>query len=151
MKAIFLDIAIDKAATLEQRASLQALRAVVADYEAAETGFGERINASKAKRGEAPVKLSSSRQRQLAALEQDRIALDADMADQFQALPSAQAILRALHFGISNQLPITRNQLKFFHPDDLTIGTAMLNKLELMAAGMMDFLQQHPGDAGEPA
>ena len=144
MKAIFIDIAVEKTASLEQRAALQALRAIVADYEAADASFSERINASKARRGEAPIKHSPDRQTYLAALEQDRMALGEDMARQFRALPSAQSILRALHSGIRYQLPITRTQHKFFHPNDLVIGTAMLDNLETPATGMADFLQRFP-------
>jgi hypothetical protein len=44
MKAIFIDIAVDKAGTPEQREALLALREVVAAYEAADAGFVERIN-----------------------------------------------------------------------------------------------------------
>lgn len=88
MKAIFIDIAVDKAGTTEQRQFLQALREVVPAYEKA---------------------------------------------------------CRTLYLGIRNRLPITRKHLKFFHPDDLAIGTAMLNKLETMAIGTADFLQRFPG------
>jgi hypothetical protein len=76
----------------------------------------------------------------------ERHNADEDMARQFHALPSAQPILRALHSVISNQLPITRKQLKFFPADDLAIGMAMLNKLETMVAGMAEFLRLFPGD-----
>ena len=89
MKAISIDIAVDKTDPSEQRAALQALR---------------------------------------------------------QGVATAEAVFRALHSGISNQLPITRKRLNSLHRDGLAIGTVMLNKLHTMATGTADFLQRLPGN-----
>ncbi len=48
MKAVFIEIAIEKAQANQQRVALQGLRDVVAAYPAADAIFGYRINASKA-------------------------------------------------------------------------------------------------------
>ncbi len=56
MKAICIDIVIDKADTTQQRQALLALRDTVAAYQTANTTFAERINTSKYRRDEAPTK-----------------------------------------------------------------------------------------------
>jgi hypothetical protein len=143
VKRIYFRIAADKAKTPSARAALEALAELAASYEEADDSFPERINASKAARGERPTKISPHMREHLSSLEDDRKALDDDLARQFRALSSASSVVRALHCAMSDDLPRAEKNLKHFHPADLLIGKDLVERKSQLVNGMAAFLSEH--------
>lgn len=146
MKAAFFRIATAKSGAPEARDALEAIGRLAADFEHADATFPDRVRESKQRRGAGAPKLDKARREQLASLDADRIALDDDLARQFEALPSAQAIVRALHGAMGADLPNARKLLKHYHPDELPLGEDMVSRKEALVAAMSDFLNRFPED-----
>ena len=146
MKRIYFRIAAEKAKTPSARAALEALAELAASYEEADDSFPERINASKAARGERPTKVSQSMREHLSSLEDDRRMIDDDLARQFRVLPSASSVVRALHYAMSDDLPRAEKDLKQFHPDNFLLGKDMVERKSQLVNGMAAIVAEHAGE-----
>lgn len=144
MRPEYFRIAATKTEDAEAIRRLRELESLAADFVRAEDSFAERINAIKAKRGEPPVKLRKHQREQLAGLDEDKRALDVQMAKDFEQLHSAQAIVWALHYALSDDLSRAVGYLKFYHPDERPLGEEMIAMKRTLHEKMQCFLQRHP-------
>ncbi|MBO9662042.1 hypothetical protein [Dokdonella sp.] len=149
MRPEYFRIAATKTEDAEAIQQLRELEALATDFVQAEDSFAERIHAIKAKRGEPPVKLRKPQREQLAALDEDRRALDVQTAKDFEQLDSAQAIVWALHYALSNDLSRAAGYLKFYHPDERPLGEEMIALKKAMHERMQHFLDRYPAQESE--
>jgi len=97
-----------------------------------ESDFETKINASKARRGEKPTRLSKSRRAQLSEYADDASALEAEQLAAFDSESSANEILTALKSGLDADLKFWTNAAKYTHPDDMPVVQEFVKaKLEL--------------------
>lgn len=118
-------IAATKTEDVEAIRRLQELQSSATELVRAEDSF-ERIDTIKAKRGEPPVKLRKHQRERLAGLDEDKRALGVQMAKDFEPLDSAQAIVWALHYALSDDLSRAAGYLKFYPPDEHPFGEEMI-------------------------
>ncbi|MBU3055934.1 hypothetical protein [Pseudomonas indica] len=144
MKAAFIRIAQGKATGTAVLSALDDIRQAAQAFEEAEATFPARIAALKAPRGESPVKLSAARRAQLAELDADRIAMDADLLRQLEAPGSAREVIESLHFGLSLDIPSARSLLKHCPPDDRPLMEELVVLKETLLARMAGFLEAFP-------
>lgn len=147
MKAAFIKIAQAKTVDLRELELLRAIETRARAFEEAQASLPDRITANKASRGEAPTRLSRGERAQLAELAQDQTELDADLLQQLSALDSAQAVIGALHFGLSLDLPMARQMLKHYAPADRVLGEEVVALEEALAAAMAAYLAEFPAPA----
>lgn len=147
MKRVYFRIAAKKARTPAARASPEALAVLAAAYEDADASFPFRINASKAARREMPTRISAAMREKLSSLEADRSELDDDLARQFRTLPGANSIVRALRHAMSSDLLTAEENLKYFHPGDLSIGRDIVDRKAQLVAAVASFLAEHSNEA----
>lgn len=145
MKAAYVRIARSKTADAAALAAIEEIEAAARAFEAAEASFPERINANKALRGEAPVKLSKAKRAQLDELANDQIDIDAEITAQLTALDSAASVIEALHFGLTQDIPRARAMLKHYPPADLPLGEELVALKERLAAAMEKYLGTRAG------
>ncbi len=151
MNAGFIRIAAAKTSNAAMAASLRRIEALALHVEEGERSFGARIDANKARRGEGPTALRASQQARLAALAQDQAALDAELARDLDALPDALEVIRAVHMGMSLDLPSSRKLLGRYHPDDLPLGEDLLARKQALVSALAEFLASYAAGAGPDA
>lgn len=149
MRPEYFRIAAAETEDAEAIGRLQELQSLAADFVRAEDSFAERINAIKARRGEPPVKLRKQQRDQLAGLDEDSRAQHAQMVKDFEQLDSAQAIVWALHYALSDDLSRAAGYLKFYHPDERPLGEEMIALKQAMLERMQRFLDQYPPQESE--
>lgn len=126
MRPEYFRIAATKTEDVEAIRRLQKLQPLATEFVRAEDSFAERIDTIKAKRGEPPVKLRKHQRERLARLDEDKRALGVQMAKDFEPLDSAQAIVWALHYALSDDLSRAAGYLKFYPPDEHPLGEEMI-------------------------
>lgn len=146
MKAAFIRIALSKTSDPNGLETLREIESAAQAFENADTSFIDRINANKALRGESPTQLSQNERAQLDELAHDQAALDADLLDQLSRLESAQAVIRALHFGLTQDIPRSRGMLKHYPAADYPLGEELVMLKEKLAAAMAAYLSQSPDE-----
>lgn len=144
MRPEYFRIAATKTVDAEAIRRLRELESLATDFVRAEDSFAEHINAIKARRGEPPVKLRKHQRDRLAGLDEDSRAQHAQMAKDFGQLDSAQAIVWALHYALSDDLSRAAGYLKFYHPDERPLGEEMIAMKQAMHEKMRRFLERHP-------
>lgn len=144
MKATFVRVAIAKASDPIDLAALQNVEAAARALEHAEASFEDRINANKALRGESPTMLSRGRQTQLDGFTADQIESDRELTEQLSRLESSYAVIEALHFGLTQDIPRARSMLKHYHPADYLLGEELVNLKEKLVVAMSSYLTQRP-------
>lgn len=150
MKAEFIRIAAAKTGDPEALAALREIEAHAAAFEEASATLADRIAASKAARGEGPVKLSKAKREQLAELEADGREIDRDLREQLQAAPTAGSVIWSLHFGLSDDAPRARSMLKYYHPDERPIGEEVVVLQERLVDALAAFLERFPEPDAAP-
>ena len=116
-----LRLALAKAATPAERAALESALSVAQELERIETGFEDKINASKAARGEKPTHLSKGRGAQVRGYSEDASAMQKEQLALFEAEFSSHEIVRSLHAGLQSDLQFWSGAAKYTHPSDLPV------------------------------
>lgn len=110
--------------------SADALSRALLDAEALsriESEFESKINASKAKRGEKPTQLSTSRRAQVNQYAADAESLQVEQLAAFNTEMSAAGIVSALKSGLDSDLQFWANAAKYTHPADLAVVEEFVN------------------------
>jgi hypothetical protein len=144
MRPAYFRIAAAKTGDADAIERLRELQSLAEEFTRAETSFPERIEAVKARRGEAPVRLRKSQREQLTELEHDSRELEERMAQDFAQLASAPEIVGALRYGFADDLSRAEGYLKFYHPDERPLGEELIALKKAMLEKMDDFLAHHP-------
>jgi hypothetical protein len=110
----------------------------------ADASFPERINANKAKRGEAPTKLSTARKQQLGELARDQIDLDFKLCSDFRQMTEPSQIVWAIHYALLQDMPNAQKFLKYYHPDDLPLGEELVRLKRRLLEAASAFLEMYP-------
>jgi hypothetical protein len=118
MFAPALRIAMTKASTLEQSRALEVALAKAEILARVAAAFEEKINASKAARGEDPTRLSRARREQLNGFSKDEAELQAQQLVAFDASTSADEIVTALKAGLRTDVQFWSGAAKHTHPGD---------------------------------
>lgn len=100
-----------------------------------ESEFEDRINASKASRGEKPTKLSKARRAQVDEYSNDAATLQAEQMTVFDSKLSAIEIVTALKAGLDSDLQFWANAAKYTHPAELPLVQELVDaKVALQAS-----------------
>lgn len=86
-----------------------------------EATFESDINASKARRGEKPTRLSKSRQSEIDGYAADASVMEAEQLATFQTERSARQIVSTLRSALNADLKFWSTATKHTHPGDLRI------------------------------
>jgi hypothetical protein len=124
---------VSSAALSKALLAAESLAAIEADFES-------RINASKAKRGEKPTKLSRSRRSQVDQYAADGATLQAEQLAEFEASLTASQIAAALAAGLGNDLQFWATAAKYTHPDDMPVVNEFVNAKRVLHASLVSFL-----------
>jgi hypothetical protein len=91
------------------------------DLERIESGFEDKINASKAARGEKPTHLSKARKAQVRGYADDADAMQKEQLALFEAELTSREILTALYAGLQSDLQLWNGAAKHTHPSDMSV------------------------------
>lgn len=144
MNPHFFRIAATKTTDPDALSMLSELAQLAHALVMAEATFPERINANKAKRGERPTKLPRKTTEMLDALAKDQIDTDRDVCEAFANAGSPSEILASAAYALEQDIPNAKQLLKYYHPDDLSLGEELLAlKVQLLGKATA-FLERYP-------
>lgn len=112
-----------------------------------ESQLEERINASKASRGEKPTKLSRSRQAEVDGFATDAAGMQAVQLVSFKAEFSARRIVATLKSGLDSDLKFWANAVKYTHPDDLPVVQEFVDAKRELRESLALCIVHSPSDA----
>lgn len=131
----FIELAATKAQTDEQRQALQAILPLAAELDGQEQTFGARLDASRAARGEGPVKVGRKKQRELDGYARDAQEIEDAQLEEFSRLDAPWLIVYSLHAGLVSDLGLWSKPVPGVHPSDaVIIREFVAAKLELRDA-----------------
>ena len=134
MFATALRIALSKSLEPQARAALERALPAAEDLERIESGFEERINASKAARGEKPTRLSKARKAQVRGYADDAAAMRKEQLALYDAELNPSEIVNALHAGLQTDVQFWDGAVKYTHPSDIRV-------VEELVAAKRQFLE----------
>jgi hypothetical protein len=135
MFAPALRIAQEKSRSSSGRTLLALAQGAADALEAVEAAFEERINASKAARGEKPTRLSKGRQAQVDGYAKDAAAMQREQLSVYEAELGPLDIVVALRDGLRRDLGFWNGVAKHAHPADRPIVEELVAaKRTLLAA-----------------
>ncbi|MCW5658491.1 MAG: hypothetical protein KIT60_12370 [Burkholderiaceae bacterium] len=147
MFASALRIALGKAQGCASAAALSRALLAAESLETIEANFESSINASKAKRGEKPTRLSKSRRSQIDQYTADGAAFQAQQLTEFETALSASQIVAALAAGLASDLQFWSNAAKYTHPDDLPVVNELVSAKRELHVALKAFLACTPESA----
>lgn len=138
----FVRIAATKARSAAEREALDCIVSLAERLDELELGFETRINASKARRGEGPTKVSSARREQLQQLAADEKQLEAEQLVQFQAMERAVDILAALHSGMESDVGFWKGAHHHTNPAEKPVVQELVDAKIALLEAMATYLSQ---------
>ena len=136
-----LRIAMTKVKTPEQSRAIEIALSkaeALADIEAA---FEQKIDASKAARGEGPTRLSRAKQEQVNGLSKDQADLQAEQLAAFDAANTAGEIVTALKAGLGADVQFWSGAAKHTHPGDWPVVEELVNAKRELLTSLNAFLK----------
>lgn len=122
MKPDQLDLLLARATDHATRRKLARLEPLVSALQRYEGSFIERVNVSKATRGEAPTRLSRSEQQRIAGLAQDAAEIDAEVTQMLQQMDDIDEMLEIFRLPLADDIAFHEQSLRHYHPDERPIG-----------------------------
>ena len=141
--------AIDNAVHPELRAELERLLPLVSELGELDRSFVERINASKAARGEGPTKLRRSQREEVAGYAKDAEEIDDQWLRDFGHLPG-ESIVWALASALKGDVGFWSGAgLKHTHPADRHVVEATLAPKEELLRRLQELAERFPAPGGD--
>jgi hypothetical protein len=137
-----LRIALTKTSAPDELEALGKALAKADALERIEAAFESKINASKARRGEGPTRLSKGKRQQLGALAEDEVASRAQQLFVFEEAGSANEIATALRAGLRSDLQFWSGAAKYTHPEDLPVVEEFVNAKRELLGALNDYFKQ---------
>lgn len=146
----FLELAATKAQTDEELQALRAILPLAAELDGQEQTFGARMDASKAARGEGPVKVGRAKRQELDGYARDAQEMEDAQLEEFARLDAPWLIVHALHAGLGSDLGFWSKPMPGVHPSDAGIirefVTAKRELRDALAAWLARFPEPDDGD-----
>jgi hypothetical protein len=116
-----LRIALSKSAEPSEQSGLKQALPLAEDLERIESGFEDKINASKAARGEEPTRLSKAQKASVSGYADDAAAVQKEQLALFEAELSSREILTALYTGLKTDLQFWDKAAEHTHSSDMSV------------------------------
>lgn len=133
-------IALSKCATPEGRSTLEAALVAAADLERIESAFEDKVNASKAARGEKPTQLSKARRVQVRSYAEDAGTLQREQLALYEAELTSEEIARALRAGLESSLQFWSGAAKHTHQADMPVVEEFVAAKRRLCSLLEEFL-----------
>jgi hypothetical protein len=142
----YIKIAESKAATDKEAALLREICAVASELDEQERSFEERINQSKAARGEGPTKLSKAKRKEVDQYAADAAEMANEQLTEFQSLDGAWTIIYALHAGLASDVRFWSKVHLKGHPAEAPIVQEFAAAKAKLRDALAGYLKAFPGD-----
>lgn len=144
MFAPFIQLAVAKARSTDERERLAGILALAMYLDEVEAGFETRINDSKAARGESPTRLSKTRRGELREFDEDAKELERRQLLEFQSMTDPADVVAALHFGMESDLAFWKRAQRHTHAGDAAVVEEFVDAKARLFESMGRFLARYP-------
>ncbi len=138
-------LAASKAATQDEQDALAPVIVLAHELDEQERGFEARIEASKAARGEGPVRLSRSKREEVDRYAADAAEMAAQQLEVYETL-GASGIVFALHMGLDSDVAFWSKAHLKAHPSDAAIVKAFADAKARLRDALAAHLERYPGE-----
>lgn len=145
-----LQIALTKSDVATARAAVEQAVLRAEALALLESQLEDKINASKAARGEKPTRLSGSRRTEVEGFAKDAAAMQTEQIASFENETSGFKILAALKSGLVSDLKFWSNAEKHTHPGDMPVVQEFVNAKRELKEALVLCLASRPGSQLAP-
>ena len=148
MLAPSVQIAVSKSTSPAEREMLDRILLLAEQLDKIENSFADKINSSKASRGEPPTKLSRAKRAELQQYDEDAKEMGAQQLLDLQAFESSTEVIFALHMGLESDAKFWQQAHRHAHPADVPIVQEFAEAKLMLCESMGHFLKTHGQSGG---